>query len=289
LEKEADRNLMSVTGSSQPSVCRVCGGRPTINAHLFPRALGHDLRGREKHLYVGGAEAPGRRIVQAGLSDRRILCSAHEAALGVYDDYGIEFCRTFSSKVQHPAPNIWRVRDVDGDRLTRFWLAVLWRFGVSTLPEAAMVQLGPYEGRLRDILFSNAPCSIEPAVTMLRYRSHVMPPENICFTPYASHFPPLRLKAHGMAVSGFHAFVKLDRQPLPHLSHMATVNGKSEVNGGYLQLEATQQFQRLRQIAKQMSLKANTRYQEPGGAAQPEESGPALEARGHRTARLQFS
>jgi hypothetical protein len=256
---------MPGTGSSKPSVCRVCGGSPTINAHLFPRALGHDLRSQEKHLYVGAATAPGRRIVQAGLSDRGILCSAHEAALGIYDDYGIGFCRSFSSKVQHPAPNIWRMRDVDGDRLTRFWLAVLWRFAVSTLPEAAMVQLGPYEAYLHDILFSNAPCSIEPAITMLRYRSHVMPPENVCFPPYVSRFPPFRLKAYGMAVSGFHAFVKLDRQSLPHLAYMATVNGKSEVTGGYLQLEATHQFQGLLQIAQNIGRKAPTRHEEPRG------------------------
>jgi len=246
---------MGITKASHPPVCRVCGGGPTINAHLFPRALGHDLRGQHKHLYVGATAAPGRRIVQAGLSDRGILCATHDAALGVYDDYGIEFCRTFSSRVQHPAPNIWRVGNVDGDRLTRFWLAVLWRFSISTLSETALVRLGPYEDRLREILFANAPCSVEPAVTMLRYRSHIIPAENVCFPPYASAFPPFKnLKAYGMAVSGFHAFVKLDSQSVPQAWHSTTINGKHEINGGYLQLESTEQFRRLRQVARNMSL-----------------------------------
>jgi len=196
--------------------------------------------------------------VQAGLSDRRILCATHEAALGVYDAYGIEFCRTFSSRVDHPAPDVWRVRGVDGDRLTRFWLSVLWRFSVSTLPEAAMVRLGPYEDRFRDIIFSNGLCSIEPAIVMLRYRSHVMPPDNVCFVPYASAFPPFQhLKAYGIAVAGFHAFVKVDRQPLPLLSRALTINGKSEITGGYLDLEKTHQFRELRRIANNMSAKAS--------------------------------
>jgi hypothetical protein len=261
--------------SSRPPGCCVCGGGPTVNAHLFPRALGHDLRGQEKHLDVGAAADPGRRIVQAGLSDRGILCSAHEAALGIYDDYGIEFCRTFYSKVQHPAPNIWRVRDVGGNQLTRFWLAVLWRFGVSTLPEAAMVQLGPYEAHLRDILFFAAPCSIEPAVIMLRYRSHVMPPENVCFPPYVSEFPPSGLNAYGVAVSGFHAFVKLDRRPLSHESHMTTINGKSEVTGGYLLLEATHQFQRLLQIAGNIGRREHSpRRSEPPSDGRDQPSRP---------------
>jgi len=58
-----------------------------------------------------------------------------------------------------------------------------------------------------------------------------------------------------MAVAGLHAFVKLDRQPLPPLSHALTINGKHEISGGYLELEKTHQFQRLRQIAKNMGVK----------------------------------
>jgi hypothetical protein len=256
---------MSVTGSQSSQGCRVCGGGPTVNSHLFPRALGHDLRGQEKHIYVGGVAAPGRRTVQAGLSDHGILCATHEAVLNPYDTYGIEFCRTFSSKFQHPEPNIWRVRGVDGDQLARFWLAVLWRFSVSALPEAAMVRLGPYENVLRDILFFNATCSPEPAIVMLRYRSRVIPPENVCFPPYASKFPPFRhLDAYGMAVAGLHAFVKLDPQPLAYSSHLITINGKDEANGGYLDLEKTEQFRRMRMIAKNMSLKPSPPRRQPG-------------------------
>jgi hypothetical protein len=145
---------------------------------------------------------------------------------------------------------------VDGDQLTRFWLAGLWRFSVSTLPEAAMVRLHPYEKILRGILFFNAPCSPEPAVEMLRYRSRVIPPENVCFTPYISKFPPFKhLNAYGMAVAGLHAFIKLDRQPLPSLSQLVTINGKHEANGGYLQLEETDQFQNMQKVAGNMSLK----------------------------------
>jgi hypothetical protein len=240
---------------STPRGCRICGGSPLIDAHLFPRALAHDLRGEEKHLFVGAAGAPGRRIVQAGLFDRKILCSEHEAALGIYDAYGIEFCRTFPARVQHVTPNTWRVRDVDGDLLSRFWLSVLWRFAVSTLPETALVQLGPYEDHLRDILFCHFPCTVEPAVMMLRYRSHVIPPENICFAPYKSKFPPFRFAAYSMAISGFHAFIKLDRQPLPRSHVGLTINGKEEICGGYLELEKTKQFQTMRRMVNNMGIK----------------------------------
>jgi hypothetical protein len=238
-----------------PSGCRICGGGPLIDAHLFPRALAHDLRGEEKHLFIGEAAAPGRRIVQAGLFDRKILCSKHEAELGIYDVYGIDFCRTFPERIEHVGSEVWRVVGVDGDRLTRFWLSVLWRFAISTLSETALVRLGPYEDRLRDILFSGVPCSVEPAVTMLRYRSQVIPPENVCFAPYKTKFPPYRFTAYAMAISGFHVFIKLDRQPLTNEAAAITINGKHEICGGYLELEKTRQFQTMQRMVSNMAIK----------------------------------
>jgi hypothetical protein len=244
-----------------PKTCRVCGSGSTIDAHLFPRALAHDLRGAEKHLLIGAADAPGRRIVQAGLFDRGILCAEHDGALGDYDNYGITICREFGARASHPAPDIWFVPGVDGDRLVRFWLAILWRFSLSSLPEAAGVTLGPYEDVLRDILFAGADCFIEPAIFMLRYRSAVIPPENICFPPYASAFPgqPNRMCAYGIAVAGLHAVVKLDSQPLAPKVWPSMINGKIGIVGGYMQFEDTNQYPVMLQVAHNMGQAAACR------------------------------
>ncbi|HUB14529.1 MAG TPA: hypothetical protein VMB34_21445 [Acetobacteraceae bacterium] len=251
-------------GEAQPTVapslqpqCRVCGSRDTINAHLFPRALGHDLRGDQKNLFVGSASAPGRLIVQAGLSDTGILCAVHDRALGDYDRYGTEFCRSFLTRSQHAIPNMWEVYGVDSSKLVKFWLAILWRFSISNLLQTTNIKLGAYEDRIRDILFYEADCSVEPAITMLLYCSQIIPSENVCFVPYPTAFPgnPVRLEAYGVAVSGFHAFVKLDTQPLASELHQVTINGKRNIVGGYLRLEETEQFQKMRAMARNMSLK----------------------------------
>jgi hypothetical protein len=207
-------------------------------------------------LFVGATVAPGRKIVQAGLFDRGILCADHEAALGPYDDYGIEFCRNFRARHRDHDPNGWSVANVDGDQLARFWLAVLWRFSLSTRPETAMVQLGPFEDRVRDILFAGTPCSVDPAIIMFRYQARVIPPDNVCFPPYKSFFPGTdRIRAYGLAVGGFHALVKVDGRRLPRDFYAATINGKSEVLGGYLELEKSHQFRVMLQIVKNMSLR----------------------------------
>jgi hypothetical protein len=230
--------------------------------HIFMRALIHDLRGNDKHVWAGAAKEPGHRVVQAGLFDRGILCQTHEAALGGYDNYGIEFCRTFHNRCSHPAPNIWCVRNVDGDQLARFWLAALWRFGVSNLPEAAEVKLGPFQDRLRDILFFGASCSLEPAISMFRYRSRVIQPDQICFAPYATRFPvppsmhgPSRLRAWCLTLAGFYVFVKLDSRPLPQASHNITINSKTEIQGGYVDFESSDQLPQAIQIANNMHLR----------------------------------
>ncbi len=163
---------------------RSCCCAPLIEAHLYPRALIHELRGAHNHVFTGGADEPGKRIVQAGLFDRGILCKKCDGELGNYDDCGIEFCRNFPKHHVDPKPRIWKVKGVDGDRLVRFWLACLWRFSVSTIDEARLVKLGPFEERIREILFSNAPCSTELAVIMMRYQSQKIPPEHVCFVPY---------------------------------------------------------------------------------------------------------
>jgi hypothetical protein len=239
--------------------CRIGGAAcgPTIEAHLFPRALARDLRADHKHLYVGGVDAPGKRIVQAGLYDHHILCAEHDNVLGGYDDYGIDFCRTFAAKRQHPDPNIWRIEDVNADLLVKFWLAILWRFSISSLPEAAKVQLGPHDNRFRDILFGGADCSVEPAIIMVRYRSVKVQPENICFVPYRSKFPApsAHLNGYGIAVAGLLAFVKVDGQRLAPQWHETTINGKSVIHGGYLDFEQTNQFQAMLTIVRNMGMK----------------------------------
>lgn len=219
----------------------------------------HDLKGEEKYLLVGGVDAHGRKIVQSGLVDRDILCAKHDGILGVYDKYGIEFCRTFNSHITHPAPNIWRISEVNSEKLVKFWLSILWRFSISCLPEAKDVKLGPYEYKIQDILFATASCSVEPEITMLRYRSTVIPPENICAAPYKTLYPgldeKLRRNAYGIALAGFQAFIKVDAQPLPFPLHQITINGKGEINGGYLNFEGTHQFRRMHKVAKNMGLK----------------------------------
>lgn len=142
--------------------CAVCGKGPTVKSHLRPRALHHDLRGDQKAVIFSEVEKPGYQLSQGGRYDKTILCAEHEAALGPYDDYAVDFVRTFPTLRRRVGRVAYEVSPINSELLIRYVSSVVWRHGVSTVcPEVA---LGPYEKLLRDITFEGAPCLPEPSV-----------------------------------------------------------------------------------------------------------------------------
>ena len=231
-----------------------CDRSPTIDAHLFPRALAHDMRGQHKHLLVGSATNPGRKIQQAGVSDKNILCKECDGHLGNYDKFGIEFCRSFGKTHQALTTAIFRISPVDTDRLARFFLAILWRFSISKVPEAKHVSLGPFENNFRDILFLGLSCNTEPAVTMLRYRSSIIAAENICYAPFRSRFMDIQgLNAYTVCIGGFRVCVKTDSRPAPPDVRPPIINGKTGIIGGFVDFEQTSEYKSSVRIAHNMA------------------------------------
>jgi hypothetical protein len=222
-----------------------CGQSPTIEAHLYPRALMHDIRAHHKHLYTGSATSPGRTIHQSGFIDKGILCSQCDRHLGKYDTFGIAFCRDFTTAHQQVDPKTFRIPSADTESVVKFFLSMLWRFSISTIPEAKKVALGPYQNTLRDILFLGALCSPEPAVTLLRYRSYKIPPENICYPPFKIHLAGQGLTGYSICLGGFRAFVKTDARPAPPSLVPFVINGRQDIVGGIFRLGEDCRIQKL--------------------------------------------
>ena len=232
-----------------------CGHSPTIEAHLYPRALMHDIRAHHKHLYTGSATTPGRRIHQSGFIDKGILCTKCDGHLGKYDTFGIALCRNFPTTHQRVDAETFCIPSVDTDSVVKFFLSMLWRFSISTIAEAQKIALGPYQNTFRDILFLGAQCSAEPAVTLLRYRSYKIPAENICYPPFKIHLTGQRLTGYSVCVGGFRAFVKTDARPMPQGLAPFVINGKQDIVGGFLDWETTAEYRRSVQMAGNMARK----------------------------------
>jgi hypothetical protein len=183
-------------------------------------------------LYTGSATSPGRTTHQSGFIDKGILCGQCDGHLGrKYDTFGIAFCRDFTTTHRRVDSKTFRIPSADTDSVVKFFLSLLWRFSISTIPEAKKVAPGPYQNKLRDVLFLGTPYSPEPAVILLRYRSYKIPPENICYPPFKVHVAGLT--GYSICVGGFRAFVKTYSRPLPQGLAPFVINGKQDIVGDF--------------------------------------------------------
>jgi hypothetical protein len=243
--------------------CRGCGASQTIEAHLIPRAFVHDMRSGQKSILIGSATRKGRKVSQSGLIDRNILCAKCDGHLGQYDTFGVNFSRTFAAKSRLVWPDIFRVHPADTESLVRFFVSILWRCSISNLDEAKEVNLGTFEDKFRDVLFSGVSCATEPETVLYRYKSRVIKAQDIVLLPFKSPFVDGTLDAYSVSMGGFRAFVKVDERSLPRRFRPMMINGKSEIIGGYLYFEKTQEFRATRAIAQNMSEKPTKRGPKP--------------------------
>lgn len=136
----------------------------------MPRALIHDLREGMPFALIGDRNRDGAVFSQSGMWDREILCEVHERQLGESDDYAVEFCRTFSALATKldDAPG-YMVPNPRPELLTRFVMSVVWRFAVSRHGKSHQARLGPYEARLRDLIFGLGTGLKEPEIMVVRH------------------------------------------------------------------------------------------------------------------------
>lgn len=134
--------------------CHVCGNTDTVRAHLFPRALQHDIRKEAKHVLRIGAGDARPRALQSGDWRDDILCAQHEAALGEADKYGVEFCRSIDRESMiHTEGKAIAVPNPSPSLLIRFVHAVIWRHAAALDARGKGHWLGPYHRRIQEVVF----------------------------------------------------------------------------------------------------------------------------------------
>jgi hypothetical protein len=242
--------------NKQPSMatCLVCGKGPTIDAHLLPRAIVHDLRGNLPNALVGSSNEAGFVHTQAGLSDKGILCGDCEEKLGPPDTYAVGFVREYPSNRRELDGRII-VPQVNVDLLVRFVLSVLWRCSVSSqMPE---FNVGPYETKFRDIVFYGHECSPEPATCVFQNVSPAAVP--MAFVQYPMRVP----NRDGTRFWSFRIFeltfrVRPPRRTPPALTGVP-VNGKDPIEIGLIVWERSDEFRPVSPTLQQMGLSRRPR------------------------------
>lgn len=138
-------------------------------AHIFPRALVHDMKDGAPVVHAVDRHRRGVMDYQSGPWDRRILCKGCEAKLSACDDYAVKWIRRFDGialplfggkgfEVRNPKPHL----------LVQFAASILWRAAVSERHAQPELELGPWEWKLREAIFS--PSGYQPRLFVARKR-----------------------------------------------------------------------------------------------------------------------
>ena len=187
----------------------ICGKPADVRSHLLPTAIAQDIKGGEKHILIGSKDHDGRNYSQ---SDRweRMLCADHEAMMHDYEEYAIEFLRSFSL-TSTERENGWFFRKgINNEALIRFACSVLWRYHMSTAVEAYKVNVPDWEGDLRAVTF-DGDMTRAPDVIIGAHVQSLYPSNRYAYPPHKSEFDGRlvwQIVIHGVII-----LIKLDRRP----------------------------------------------------------------------------
>jgi hypothetical protein len=225
-----------------------CSSTDLIKAHLTPRSIGrHAQRERDPNLLV----SPTRytKALPLGLYDPNVLC---EACDGLNDDPAFEFLKASSSSPQNIVTDginaYFEMEGVDCDLLCGFVLSILWRYSISTLPDASEVRLGPYQDRAREVLWGVKPLASlhEFQVVCQRYTKGFIDTEYMYSSPVDMRGPDFN--SYGFSMLGFHFLAKVDRRPFPSIYAPYVMNGRRLLRGYFVDFHDTPQGRGARQM-----------------------------------------
>jgi len=130
--------------------CRLCGEdkEKLCKAHILPEAFFRSIRLEDEPLMsIPGTERIPYSQTWTGRWDKEILCSACDGGvLGKLDDYAarIFIHRDFPVHwIQEGGTTHFRMKNVDVGKIKLFWISVLWRHAITSLPEHEDIQLDP--------------------------------------------------------------------------------------------------------------------------------------------------
>jgi hypothetical protein len=188
-------------------------------------------------------------ITQHGVYDSKILCKDCDGKIGIYDNYAVDVSRRFPKEHIACGDGTFEMVNVDGDKLAKFILSVLWRASISSRPEFRAVRLGVYESKACEVIFGIAPLSSMPEYELLlgRYTSTKINPARNYTAP--SIFKIAGLNGWGFALGGFRVMAKIDSRRLSHELRSAVVNDNTRLWGAFVNYEGTTEGQAMFKMA----------------------------------------
>ena len=139
-------------------VCKLCLQQKQLcNSHIIPEFFYKPLYDH-LHRFVALAEDPAQnnRFHQKGIQEKS-LCVDCEALLCKYEKYAKEVLYDGLHARHDDQPEAFVFQNLNYDQFKLFELSILWRAGISSLPDFDEVTLGPHAERIRSMLLNEKP------------------------------------------------------------------------------------------------------------------------------------
>ncbi|MGO8172494.1 hypothetical protein ACC764_18520 [Rhizobium ruizarguesonis] len=159
---------MKQKNSSDGEPCRICGGSPTIKAHLMPEAfvkeIYHSTKSDEQHMIVFN-ETGHKSASKTGRYERGLLCASCDGKLGAYEGSALELLKRLRSvKVGKKSgtdaairSGLYEFRVPAPDVFVRFACGILWKYSSIDSTIAGHLRLGSIKDQLEGVCFGHGP------------------------------------------------------------------------------------------------------------------------------------
>lgn len=209
-----------------------------------------DMKAGSPQLVGGNRHTDGVQLHQNGEWDDALLCAEHEASIGIGDEFGIRFCRSFRTNgIQRSNDRALDVPNAKPDSLMHFAYAVIWRHVASASGRADRLDLGPFGDEMLDAMQTRGPYDLELIVgrNPLTVRDQRV---DIAIAPYRNRMG--RWNVWHFTISGLDFYLKTDRQPFPESWRPYLANNNNPIVVGQIDLRGIDQVPNLLPIFQRM-------------------------------------
>jgi len=224
--------------------CRApeCTSTDLCKAHIVPRGFAKDVQRDNATNLRLSADGSRRAKPPLGDYDTEILCADCDRLLGQLDQYALETFKRFDD-VPRRVGRMILLPDVDGDRIARFVLSVLWRASISRREPYTKISLGPFEDRAAHASFGRTSLTDFPEYELLAFRYH----SNDGFDPRRFYSAPTHSRSEGVntisiALAGIRLVAKIDKRPLHPEIRPVVVNGNDTLHALVVDYKSGQDF-----------------------------------------------
>ena len=208
------------------AICKLClKDKKLIDAHIIPRGF-YDFLYPDEVDYPGSSKkslmilrSVGKATnSQIGEYDQNILCAECDNGIGKYDDYAqIIFLRT-DPVVFHESAS--KIENIDYKRLKLFFISLLWRASISSRDFFKLVDTGPFEDELRDMIIKEEVGSVNDfSLIFTRFRDDNPKLKEVINRNMTVPLPHKFVDGVNCYIfyfpNRYKVFIKVDKRPLP--------------------------------------------------------------------------